>query len=604
MLNLFAVFCIAVLVFFSSEYGLLSTMINLLMVACCLKMINLHRKADYQAVSVTLMFLVACGMIFHQEISYTILYCVIIGLLFFILNSTEFANGQQSINSRFSFPILLQALPIAVLLFVVTPKLPPLWQVPQGKGTETGLAEEITPGDIANLAQSDDLVFRAEFSTALPNFNERYWRAIVLDFFDGKTWSIQSRDPQHYEWNEESALKDSAPRIFEYIVIAEPSTTQWLYSIDVPKVIGASNIKLKSQYQLSANAPLYTQTLYSVRSYPDQPLVLFDESDSTQKYLQVPNSGNPRSQNWIRENIDSNANFEEKISDIQGIFLSGGFEYTLKPPFMPNNPVDTFLFEDKRGFCSHYASAFAYMLRLAGIPSRLVTGYQGGEEQIDKVISVYQYDAHAWVEAFHPEKGWLRYDPTALIAPNRIAAGIRESLQNEEEFMEQNPFSLAKLQGYPILGELRQILESLDYNWSQQVLGFNQDTQKSILKDVFGEINARIMSIALAASFICIAIFLAIVFTVKSYRPKDEITKLNVLFLQKTYKLGFIKEKHETINQFIKRIEQTNGKDKSAISKKIQHLLEFQKQYNAYIYRKNSQTKNELRALKKLLLKL
>jgi transglutaminase-like putative cysteine protease len=607
MLNLFAIFCIAVLVFFSSDYGLLNTMINLLMVACCLKMINLHRKADYQAVSITLMFLVACGMIFHQEIAYTVLYCIIVCLLFIILNSTEFANNQTSVNSRYSFPILLQALPIAILLFLVTPKLPPLWQVPQGKGTETGLAEEITPGDIANLAQSDDLVFRAEFEGELPSNSERYWRAIVLDYFDGKTWSIQTRDPQHYDWNEESVNRNDTQRVFEYVVIAEPSTTQWLYSIDIPNVVESTNstkIKLKSQYQLSANSPLYTQTLYGVRSYPDLTLTMFNEDSRKQAYMQLPAIGNERTQTWVKENINDELPFEQKLAKLQSLFLNGGFEYTLKPPFMPNNPIDTFLFDDKRGFCSHYASAFAYMLRLAGIPSRLVTGYQGGEEQINNVLSIYQFDAHAWVEALHPTQGWLRYDPTALIAPNRIAAGLRDALQNQDEFMEQNPFSLAKLQDFPIFGGLRQLLETLDYNWSQQVLGFNQETQKSMIKDIFGEINARIMSIALAIAFISIAVFLAVVFTIKSYRPKDPFQSLNNLFMRKTAKLGLKKEKHETMGQFINRVSASKTNNALISEQKLKPLVEFQRQYEALVYAKTHYDEADIKSLKRLLSKL
>lgn len=607
MLNLFAVFCIAVLIFFSTDYGLLNTMINLLMVACCLKMINLHRKADYQAVSVTLMFLVACGMIFHQEIAFTILYSTIICLLFIILNSTEFTNSTHSVNSRFSIPILLQAVPIAVLLFVVTPKLPPLWQVPEGKGTETGLAEEITPGDIANLAQSDDLVFRAEFSDAIPDNSERYWRAIVLDYFDGKTWSIQARDPQHYNWNETRLGLPSSQRYFEYVIIAEPSTTQWLYSIDIPKLVNSSNtanIKLKSQYQLSANTPLYTQTLYSVRSYPDLALNMFNESDLMHAYLQVPTSGNEKTQEWVKRQINKDLSFEQKIEKLQRKFLSGDFEYTLKPPFMPNDPVDRFLFDEKKGFCSHYASAFAYMLRLANIPSRLVTGYQGGEEQINKVISVYQYDAHAWVEALHPQKGWLRFDPTALVAPNRIAAGLRDSLQNQDEFMEQNPFSLAKLHDFPILGELRQILEKLDYSWSQQVLGFNQDTQKSLIKNIFGSINTRVMSLALAIAFVSIGVFLGLVFAIKSYRPRDEFAQLNLLFQRKISKFGYVKEKHETMKQLVTRVTETNMGQTNISARQLKSLLEYQERYEALIYGKQVIEQADLKLLKGLLKRL
>lgn len=567
-------------------------------------MINLHRKSDYQAVSVTLLFLVACGLIFHQEIQYTILYCGIVAILFIIVNSTEFSNQQQNLNVSHSLSILMQSIPIAVILFIATPKLPPLWQVPKGEGNETGLSESITPGDIADLAQSDDLVFRAEFTDKVPRNDERYWRAIVLDVFDGTTWSISAQDENNFNWYNTTLNDYEQERTFEYVVIAEPNTNKWLYSIDVPRVTDSSantSLNFNSLYQLRASSPLYTQTVYTLTSYPDLPLRIFNENQRIRSYLQVPNDGNPRTREFIKASISTDMSFEQKLAKLQQVFLEQDFAYTLQPPVMPNDPVDIFLFDAQTGFCSHYASSFAYMLRLAGVPSRLVTGYQGGEEQINKVISVHQFDAHAWVEAYHPEQGWLRFDPTALVAPDRISDGLRESLENQDEFLSQSPFSLAKLQDLPLLGPLRTMLASIDYKWSQGVLGFDQDSQRSMLKQLFGEISARVMSFALALAFIGIAIFLGLIFVLKSRIPKTDIEKINRRFLRKIKRKGFEKQCNETISQIVQRIIKEPSQYRHINE---QALRRFHEVYLQAMYVEQAPSDNSMTQLKTCLRKL
>ncbi|MGK0372110.1 MAG: transglutaminase-like putative cysteine protease, partial [Glaciecola sp.] len=438
-LNLLAIFCMVLLIYLSGSFGLMATMVNLLVVAACLKLINLHSRSDYHVVLIVLFFLIACGFIYHQSIYFVAYYFACLVVLFvtaFLLN-----KGALDLPSSIkqSTKMMLQALPITLVLFVVTPRLPPFWQTDVESNTQTGLAEELTPGDIANLAQSAELVFRAEFDTNIPTPQERYWRSIVLDYFDGKTWRItneySSYTPDISSLMQTTRSSALTPTDYRYLVIAQANNTKWLYSLDIPIVeenMSAMGINVNRQYQLFQTENSKNSSLYIVRSFTQSPLRNFTPETDFARYLQAPLESNKRTQKWIKDNINSAMSFAEKLAILNGYFLDNPFAYTLKPPLMPLSPVDAFLFDNQQGFCSHYASALTYMLRLSDVPARIVAGYQGGEEQGENILTIRQFDAHAWVEAYDKEYGWIRFDPTALVAPNRTLSGLMSALNAQE----------------------------------------------------------------------------------------------------------------------------------------------------------------------------
>jgi hypothetical protein len=264
VLNLLALLCISILIWLATDYGLLNTMINLLVVACCLKILNLHHTGDYQMVASIQLFLVACGLIFHQSLLNSLFYALLIILIFCVLHAIKIKETGLKTYLTHTVILLLQAIPVACLLFFVTPKLSPLWKMPVNQSTKTGLSEKMTPGDIAHLAKSDELVFRAEFTGLLPSPQQRYWRAIVLDQFDGKSWSISNINtsfggPPTIEFQGQA---------LDYVVIAQPTSTKWLYSLDIPVLIqdlSTQTISTNQQFQLTGRTPLYTQGLYAVK---------------------------------------------------------------------------------------------------------------------------------------------------------------------------------------------------------------------------------------------------------------------------------------------------------------------------------------------------
>jgi transglutaminase-like putative cysteine protease len=553
ILNLLAILCISILIWLATDYGLLTTMINLLVVACCLKILNLHHTGDYQMVLSIQLFLVACGLIFHQSLLNSLFYALLVILIFCVLHAIKIKETSLIIYSKHTGILLLQAIPIAALLFFVTPKLSPLWQMPINKSTTTGLSEKMTPGDIANLAKSDELVFRAEFTGPLPSPQERYWRAIVLDEFDGKSWSISKTDssfdgPKTIEYQGQS---------LDYIVIAQPTSTKWLYSLDIPILIrglSTQTISTNQQFQLTGSGPLHTQGLYAIKSFIEQPLNIYKGYENLSQYLQIPRSGNPDTVDFVSQNINSSMTTQEKIDKLTSTFLSNDFSYTLSPPLMQSAPIDEFLFKNKAGFCSHYASALTYMLRLADVPARIVTGYQGGEVQSNNVISVHQFDAHAWVEAWDNDKGWLRIDPTAIVAPNRVLSGLLSMIQNRREFREQSPFSLTNLKEYAVFNQLRLLMAQIDHTWDQSILSYNQERQKSLLKRIFGNMKAESFTYALIGSFVIIGLFIGLLFLPKrNPKTSDEGKWINKLF-QLFEKQKILRMDNETLQQFSQRI--------------------------------------------------
>lgn len=526
-INLLAVLAALALAWFSLSIGLLLTMVNLLVMACAFKLLKINRRKDLGQLFASLLFLTGCGFIFQQGIAFTAIYIVVIVILLTSLLTLNAPSLKRHDIIRYVSVQLVQALPIAILLFLVLPQLPPLWQMPTAKSAKTGLSDKVTPGDIAELSQSAELAFRATFEDAQPYATQRYWRAMTLEHFDGKTWSISSTrqqvNRQYRSLNREFTPSVSGPS-WRYQVITEPSHQRWLFSLDVPKAESTTDVLVRHghEYQLYASRPIVSPMRYDVESYYQTPMDQTLQSIDHRINLQIPLEGNPLTQQWVEKLRRENPSDDAFISAVKAYFDSLPFRYTLRPPKMPTDPVDAFLFEHQAGFCVHYASAFAYALRLAGIPSRLVTGYQGGEQQSQNVVSVYQYDAHAWVEVWSDERGWRRYDPTAWVAPDRIEYGLEQALREEGSFLSDSPLALARFKNIALFNQLRLWFANLDYQWSKWILSFDRQQQEDFLQRLFGDLSATKLSMIGLGLVGAIALLLFLyVLPLLRNRPRD-----------------------------------------------------------------------------------
>ncbi|AMJ86512.1 MULTISPECIES: transglutaminaseTgpA domain-containing protein [Alteromonas] len=539
--NLLAVLSLIALGWFGSSIGLLNSMINLLVIACSLKLMLLSRTKDFLQLFCSCIFLVGCGFIFALGIEAWVGYVAVIVLLFTALSLVYAPARSFRVSMRKSAIILLQAFPLAALLFVVMPQLPPLWQMPTSKSNETGLSDSVTPGDIASLARSSDLAFTATFEQSPPLAEQRYWRAMTMEAFDGKTWTISPRRKQA-----EAQLKTMGRSLAtpspngsltpseNYQLIVEPSNQRWLYSLDV----SAENTDLDNpemwrqfNYALRAARPIVGKRAFYLSYFPDTPLVSEIYDFDYQLNIQYPIDSNLRTQAWVKQ-LTANAKSEQSIAeDILRHFKTGGFSYTLQPNAMPNSPIDTFMFEAKAGFCAHFASAMVFALRVAGIPARMVTGYQGGELLSDNVIQVRQYDAHAWVEALI-DGVWVSYDPTSMVAPSRITFGLEQALADFNETRNEGMFK--DLGSAELFLSIRGWFRQLDYQWSRLVLGFDNQTQTDLLKKLLGDLTSQKMTLFFLSVLGIVSIFLLVLFFPvrrKSTLPKHQRIYLNAVEL-------------------------------------------------------------------------
>ncbi|MBT0587312.1 transglutaminase family protein [Alteromonas oceanisediminis] len=521
-INLLAILGALALAWFSLSIGLLLSMVNLLVMACAFKLMHIAHEKDVKQLFVTLLFLTACGFIFQQSLVYTGLYVSVALILLVAL--LQFNAPQQSLKHSIRYVAiqLVQGLPIAILLFLVLPQLPPLWQMPTAKGAKTGLSDSVTPGDIADLSQSSELAFRATFASEIPSPPQRYWRVMTLEQFDGKTWQISPTrkqvNRQYRSLNKQFSPSLAGPT-WSYQVIAEPSHQRWLFGLDIAQANSNGNnaIIQGHEYQLLAQRPLVSALSYDVESYYTEPLNHTLLSIDHRINLQLPQSGNSLTQRWVEDKLaelDASAHPRERaeyiLAQLRDHFSQQQFRYTLRPDPMPSDPVDRFMFDAQAGFCAHYASTLTYILRLANIPARMVTGYQGGELQASGVMSIYQYDAHAWVEAWYDERGWVRIDPTAWVSPDRIDFGLEQAMRDEGSFLADSPLSLARFKNVALFNNLRLWFAQLDYEWSKWVLGFDANRQDDLLEQLFGRLTPLKLSLIGVTVVLTVGLLLAL----------------------------------------------------------------------------------------------
>lgn len=367
--------------------------------------------------------------------------------------------------------LLIQAAPVMLLLFFLFPRVQgPLWGMPQDAfGGTTGLSDTMAPGSISSLSQSDAIAFRAKFPGPRPPNSQLYWRGPVLVQFDGRTW--RAADPR---------LRHEMPLLAEgdalvYEITLEPHNRHWLYALDMPAVM-PTGARMTSEYQLISLVPVRARMRYEMRSYPQYRATAGGEREDLREALALPAGFNPRAQRLAREWRSASADDAGVVGRALQYFRSGGFVYTLEPAPLGRDTVDEFLFDAKEGFCEHYASSFVFLMRAAGVPARVVTGYQGGGlNPVDDYMVVRESDAHAWAEVWLGARGWARVDPTAAAAPIRVERGIAEAVPQVGAL----PLMIRQNLGW--LRSVRNGWEALANQWNQRVLGYNPDRQREML---------------------------------------------------------------------------------------------------------------------------
>lgn len=468
----------------------------LLIATFLLKLVELKTRRDALVLVFLGFFVVLTSYLFHDSLP-AALYSLlpVTALLAALIGLQHAGMGERPWPTlRLAASLLLQATPLMLVLFLLFPRLGPLWSVPMpGDRARTGLAESMTPGDIAELGRSSELAFRASFEGATPPRSELYWRALTFEHFDGRSWSQLPEPPR-----DAPVWRAEGPRL-SYSIVMQPSGQPWLFALDTART-DLERTRLMGDFRLQRRRPVEQSLLYSVTSWPQarrEP----DGSPRLRPALQLPAEGNPRARQWAEELRQRHAEPQALVDALLAHFNRERFFYTLRPPLAGSDSVDHFLFDSRRGFCAHYAGAMTFVLRAAGIPARVVAGYQGGEYNPDgNYVLVHQFDAHAWVEYWLPGRGWVSVDPTFQVAPERIEQGLEQALPAEDEFRAGTLLSPLRYRQVEWINQLRLSWDSLNYAWQRRVLGYQGEAQLALLGDWFGQLDGRRLGLLLVGS--------------------------------------------------------------------------------------------------------
>ncbi len=448
--------------------------VTLLILMIALKLLEMRTQREVLLAINLGFFLVMTNFLFSQSIPLGIymLLCVWI----FIATLVGFNRTARPATLRERLVpaglLLVQALPVMIIVFVLFPRAAgPLWALPQdARAGVSGLSDSMTPGNISKLIQSDALAFRVQFDERIPPYFSLYWRGPVMANFDGRTWktgSFERTGTLEYSRKEKPSI---------YAVTIEPHGKQWLFALDAPAAAPAGSYAL-DDLQLRSRRPVDTRMRFEVRSWLDYRYGEHLPGLVRKQNLYVGDGRNPRTialgRQWALETPDHKALVNRALQ-----FYTAQFIYTLEPPLLDDERAyDQFLFEARRGFCEHYAGSFALLMRAAGVPARVVTGYQGGEvNPLNNELLVRQADAHAWAEVWFEDEGWVRVDPTFAVAPTRIEGGVNAAL---------GPIgvlpSLISYDPLGILNGLRFAWDAMNSQWNTWVLGYNIDRQRQFL---------------------------------------------------------------------------------------------------------------------------
>ena len=447
--------------------------VTLLALMGALKLTEMRGHRDHMIMIMLAYFFLVTHFLFNQEvpmIGFLLLCSVLITALLTEINHPQGPLPLRQ-TTRSAGIMVAQAVPVMIVLFILFPRIPgPLWGLPADSGANaiTGLSERMAPGDITNLSQSDAVAFRARFDGPLPPSNQRYWRGPVLWNFDGRTW-------------ERGEVADYLPGPslsnlggpLNYEVILEVSRKSWLLALDVP-ARAPNNGVFSAGLSARARKPIFERTLYRATAFTEFTLDAELSAFMRAVALRLPANRNPESialaQQWRNESGSDAA----LVDRILRHFREQDFVYTLQPPPLGLHTVDDFLFNTRRGFCGHYSSAFVTLMRAAGVPARVVTGYQGGEANGDYFI-VRQSDAHAWAEVWLAGRGWVRVDPTAAVAPERVELGLGAALPSDELVP-----GLAR-RSSRLLRTFQLRWDAVNASWNRWVLAYGPELQREFL---------------------------------------------------------------------------------------------------------------------------
>jgi transglutaminase-like putative cysteine protease len=521
--------------------------VAMLVLLVAFKMLEMRARRDLYVVIFLCFFLLLTTFFYTQGIGTALMMAAAIAVLFSAQLSFQFTGAAPPLRRRLwlGARTMLLAMPLAALLFLVFPRIQgPLWGMPDDATTgSTGLSNSMAPGNLAKLAQSDETAFRVRFIDPAPPQWDLYWRGVVLTDFDGRTWT------QAAAGGRGPATAVGHGRAVRHQVTLEPSGNRWLFALDLadapPRVDGAAG-EVSPEHEMTAAFPIEERVRYEVVSHPVYSLAAGAELPERGRWLGLPAGSNPRTLALgigLRRQPDP---LKRANAVLRG-FRAEPFSYTLEPPQLGRDSVDEFLFQTRAGFCEHYASAFVFLMRAADVPARVVTGYQGGEiNPVDGFLTVRQSDAHAWAEIWLAGRGWLRVDPTAAVAPERVRRSLGRAVPRK------NPLGMVFDVGRnSFLARLRFELGAINNGWSQWVLNYTPERQRGVVESL----TSRLTDWRLLAALALGALLLAAARALRKRRRGDPVDALYSALCLQLGRLGLARGADEGPNDYRLRVD-------------------------------------------------
>ena len=458
--------------------------VTMVVVLMALKTLELRAKRDAFVVFFLGFFIVLTHFLYSQSLFVAGAMLVSVWGLLTALVLVHMPVGQPSLRLAgvLSLRTALFGAPIMALMFLLFPRIGPLWGVPTDGLARTGLSSTLRMGVISEMAQDDTVAMRIRFEGAVPPPSAMYFRGPVLTLFDGAEWrpsayeslralrapsNLQVRgDPVRYEMTLEPLRMTSLP-------LLEATRA-------APAIDGYQPMMLPD-LQWVVDRQVVERLRFKAQAYPQFSHGPGSGAPSLRESLELPEGYNPRTLAWaqdlLRNPTYTNASAQTLAAAVMEHIRTGGFSSTGAPGDYGANAVDEFWLDRREGFCEHFASAFVVIMRAMNVPARIVTGYQGTDPlPLDDYYIVRQSSAHAWAEYWAPGTGWIRADPTAAVSPDRISRGRR--LATPPSFVEGALGNVSP----ELIADLRKSWELVNNRWNQWVLNYSRGQQIDVLK--------------------------------------------------------------------------------------------------------------------------
>jgi protein-glutamine gamma-glutamyltransferase len=555
--------------------------VSLVVMLVALKILEAHNAREFQVMVIVGWVLCLCGFFLSQDLAVAL--CLLIAFTLLLTALIDFHSGS---SSRAFWPpvrtagkLVAQALPLVILFFLLFPRIATgfRFQIAQLHSGSAGFSGRLSPGSVASLANSTEVAFRAEFPEGrIPPPGAMYWRGVVMSQGEGLEWWATD-PPAAIPYSAQSPGERGAIR--QWITI-EPHDARWMFALDWPSAPPSGATLAPGNY-LWSGQPIRKPRRYEVTSFRE---IREKELRPRERkiLLKVPAWISPTLRQLVQSWTTANANPRAVVNSALQFFRTGGFRYSLSPGEYKQHDLDEFLLHRRIGFCEHYAASFATLMRLAGIPARVVVGYLGGEyNEFGRFFLVRQADSHAWCEVWLPEKGWIRIDPTSVVAPERLNLGSLLELRKTSAQTNSNAFARNVVR-QPIFNQIRLAWDALNYAWGARVLSFDTDAQQSFVAGM-GVADRTPVSLIVRALFIAVGV-LAIYTVWMRLRNRSRGNPVKVLyerFCRTAALLGVRREPWEGPSQFSDRAA-------GRLPNESKHIREISEAYIALRYSPNA----------------